>query len=59
MISEEKLGVLYYVSKNVNKFKDLYKLTQDCRSCSEFTFCDDEQERPMDTYYTISQKTPV
>ena len=59
MISEEKLGVLYYVSKNVNKFKDLYKLTQDCRSCSEFTFCDDEQERPMDTYYTISQKNPV
>ena len=58
MISEEKLGILYYVSKNVNKFNDLYKLTQDCRTYSEYMYSE-EKEAPMDSYYTISQETPV
>ena len=58
MISEEKLGILYYVSKHLNKFKDLYGLAQDCRTYRDHLYYD-EGKQMMDSYYTISQDKPV
>jgi len=60
MISEEKLGILYYVSKHLNNFKDLYGLAQDCRSYRDHLYCDEaDKNNDMDSYYTISQDNPV
>ena len=60
MISEEKLGILYYVSKHLNKFKDLYGLAQDCRAYRDHLYYDEGSKNiDMDSYYTISQDNPV
>lgn len=58
IISEEKLGVLYYISKRLNQFKDLYELTQDYRSHTENIWQEDKND-PLQTYYTISQNNSV
>ena len=58
MISEEKLGILHYISKNLTRFKDLYELTQDCRSNKHNVYSGEESDK-LDSYYTISQTIPV
>ena len=53
IISEEKLGVLYYISKRLHTLKDLSKLTQDYRMTKQDTmYCN--EKAVLDTYYSIS-----
>ena len=57
IISDEKLGLLYYISKRLHKFKDLYDLVQDYRITTDYSY--GQENDKLDTYYTISQNKKV
>jgi hypothetical protein len=58
IISDEKLGILYYISKRLDKFDDLTDLVQDYRITTDYNNYSFEKD-VMDTYYSISQNKRV
>ena len=57
IISDEKLGILYYISKRLHKFKDLHDLVQDYRITTDYNY--GQEDDKIDTYYSISQNKKI